>query len=254
MKNYATLLFGEKPTYLQASDKPRLAFEPVVTLLAVPVLMTLLWYFGRPPFFYKEIAQYFEGDPDVGIYAFYHLAGCSVLFRMVIPLLIIVLVFRKSPTQYGFRLRNTRGLLRIYLVLLAIMLPILVAVSYLPSFQAKYPLYSHAHRDLPHFLLYEFSYFLVFLSGESFWRGFIIFSLKPHFGYYSLGIMAMPYCMIHFGKPFPEAMGAILTAFVLGYLALRHNSFWLGVGIHFTVGFLMDTLALWQKGLLAPMF
>ena len=56
--------------------------------------------------------------------------------------------------------------------------------------------------------------------------------------------------MIHHGKPMPEAMGALITACVLGYLALKHRSFWLGVALHFTVAITMDLLALWRKGLL----
>ena len=256
---FYVLLDWLAPATHRRDDEPnkelkKLDFRVVVTLLAIPVLLTLLWYYGRPPYFNREIAEYFKGNPDVKLYSYYYLAASSVLYRMILPLVIITLVFRDSPSNYGFKLKGTGGLLRVYLVLLGLMIPILIAASYMPSFQKKYPLYHFAHQDLTHFLLYELSYFFVFLSGESFWRGFIIFSLKPKFGYYSLAIMAIPYCMIHFGKPVPETMGAIITAFVLGYLALRHGSFWLGVGIHFTIAFSMDLLALWQKGQLFPMF
>jgi len=76
----------------------------------------------------------------------------------------------------------------------------------------------------------------------------MVFGLAPKFGLYAVFIMAIPYSMVHFGKPFPEALGAILTGVVLGFLALKHRSFWLGIALHSTIGFTMDVLCLWRKG------
>jgi hypothetical protein len=35
---------------------------------------------------------------------------------------------------------------------------------------------------------------------------------------------------------------------VLGYLALRHRSFWLGAATHWAVAITMDVMALWARG------
>ena len=74
----------------------------------------------------------------------------------------------------------------------------------------------------------ELFYGLLFVSGESFWRGYVIFGLREKYGYSGVPIMIVPYVMSHYGKPFFETMGAIIAGGVLGCLALRHNNFWLG--------------------------
>jgi membrane protease YdiL (CAAX protease family) len=56
--------------------------------------------------------------------------------------------------------------------------------------------------------------------------------------------MIVPYCMIHYGKPLPETLGAIVAGLVLGTLALRTRSIWGGVLIHIGVALTMDMLAL----------
>ncbi|HOI11139.1 MAG TPA: CPBP family intramembrane metalloprotease, partial [Myxococcota bacterium] len=89
----------------------------------------------------------------------------------------------------------------------------------------------------------------VFVSGESFWRGYILFGLYRHIGYLAIPVMVIPYVMVHFGKPWPETFGAILTGCVLGFLAIRHRSFWLGVAVHYAAAISMDLLAIHQRGL-----
>ncbi len=238
-------------------EAPSLAWKPVIILVSTAVLLALLWYYGRPPFYRKAIGPYFTAqgiEPVlVELYGYFYLAASSIVTRMLAPLAIILFVFKQRPRDYGYRVRGTRNLGVIYLGLLAVMLPVLYFASADPVFQQKYPLYDYAGESLGIFVAYELSYVLVFLSGESFWRGFMIFGLAPRFGLYSLAIMAIPYSMVHFGKPFPEALGAILTGLVLGYLALRHRSFWLGVALHSSIGFTMDVLCLWRKGMLGPL-
>ncbi len=234
-----------------------LRFRPVVALLTTAVVLSALWYWGRLPFYRAVIQPTFfpEVEPTLAeLYGYYYLAFSSILTRMIIPLGIILLVFRDHPRNFGFRLRGTKSLAKIYVVLLAGMLPLMVLASGMASFQAKYPLYDYAHHSLWHLLVYEVAYVLVFLSGEAFWRGFLIFSLAPVFGLYSLLIMAIPYAMIHFGKPFPESMGAIAAGVILGAIALKHRSFWFGVALHASIGVGMDLLCLWRKGELLTLF
>ena len=54
--------------------------------------------------------------------------------------------------------------------------------------------------------------------------------------------------MIHFGKPFPETVGAIVAGLVLGTMALRSKSIIPGICVHFTIAIGMDLLSLWQQG------
>jgi membrane protease YdiL (CAAX protease family) len=76
----------------------------------------------------------------------------------------------------------------------------------------------------------------------------MVHGLKEKFGFYSIFVMMVPYCMIHFQKPMPETIGAILAGIILGALSLKSRSIWLGVAIHYSVAITMDIAALYQKG------
>jgi membrane protease YdiL (CAAX protease family) len=78
----------------------------------------------------------------------------------------------------------------------------------------------------------------------------MVHGLKKRFGFYSIIIMTIPYCMIHFGKPMPETIAAIFAGLILGTFSMKSNSIWLGIAIHYSVAITMDLSALWQKGLL----
>jgi len=54
--------------------------------------------------------------------------------------------------------------------------------------------------------------------------------------------------MIHYYKPFPEALGAIGAGLVLGVLAWRTGTIIYGWFLHYAVALSMDLLALWQTG------
>jgi membrane protease YdiL (CAAX protease family) len=235
---------------------PLLDRKTIIVLLSVSVLLTFFWYYGRLPFFHKFwVPRFFADEPRemVELYAHFYLSISSIIFRMLLPLLLILFVLRERPRDYGYRVRGTLGLFKIYLFLLAVMLPLLFIASGMESFQAKYPLNKTAANSLGLFLTYELSYIFVFVSGEAFWRGYIVNGLAPKFGLYALPVMAIPYAMVHFGKPFPESLGAILAGIVLGYIALKHRSFWFGIALHATIAVSMDLLVLWRKGQLWPL-
>jgi membrane protease YdiL (CAAX protease family) len=65
-------------------------------------------------------------------------------------------------------------------------------------------------------------------------------------GSHAIFAMVVPYCMIHYGKPFPETMGAIVAGIVLGTLAMKTRSIWSGFLIHVSVAISMDVAALMQ--------
>ena len=55
------------------------------------------------------------------------------------------------------------------------------------------------------FLTWEAMYFAQFFALEMFFRGFWLGVLRRSFGSGAIFVMAVPYCMIHFGKPYLEA-------------------------------------------------
>ncbi len=78
--------------------------------------------------------------------------------------------------------------------------------------------------------------------------------LARRFGILGVAIMTVPYTMIHFGKPAPEAFAAIIAGLALGYLALRSKSFVPGIFLHVSVAITMDMLVLWRLGALGNVF
>ena len=223
----------------------------VGVLLLTSVLLTLFYYYARPGFYHRHLDDTVLGalgladSPFEGVVAYWYWAFAAVLLRVVVPLVAILAWFRESPRDYGFRMWE-RGHGWPYLLLYLVMLPVLVGVSFTESFQGKYPFYDAAGESWLHFALYEPTYLLQFVALEAFFRGFLVFALFKRFGYHGVVIMTVPYCMIHFGKPAPEAIGAILAGLLLGYMALKSKSWIPGALLHWGVGITMDLLCILQ--------
>lgn len=220
------------------------------TMLLMCVLLTMYYTYGSTRFFRRSLAptvsQWFDAGEFTSLLPYGYWASMSVLIRVLIPLACIVLVFRESPKDYGFRMWE-KGHGKIYAGLYLLMLPLLIGVSFLPSFQSKYPFYSQASESWIHFLSYELAYGVQFAALESFFRGFVIFALFRRFGFHAVVIMTIPYCMIHFGKPLPETLGSIIAGLALGYMALKSKSWLPGALLHWSIGFTMDVLCLGHK-------
>jgi membrane protease YdiL (CAAX protease family) len=132
----------------------------------------------------------------------------------------------------------------IYGLFLGCVLPAMWMVSRQPDFGTYYPFYKQASRSWFDFLAWEAMYFVQFFALEMFFRGFWLGALRRSFGSGAIFAMAVPYCMIHYGKPYLEANGAIVAGIALGSLSMRTKSIYQGFLVHITVAGLMDWLAL----------
>jgi membrane protease YdiL (CAAX protease family) len=179
--------------------------------------------------------------------------GARVVFYILVPIGTL-LALGRNPLDFGLRLQRVRQHAPLYLLLALIMLPIVVAASFTAAFQRYYPFYAYAGESLSGFVRWEALYALQFVALEFFFRGFMLFALARYIGVYSIFVMVIPYCMIHFGKPFAEVLAAIPAGIVLGALALRTRSIWPGALLHIAVGWAMDALSLWQQQKLLRLF
>ena len=170
-------------------------------------------------------------------------------FYFIVPALAIKFLFKENLRDYGLRWKGAFKDYWLYIVMLCVMIPLVAFFSTTASFQARYPFYdlSPGEKLYPNFWMWEALYFLQFFALEFFFRGFMTHGLKKRFGFYSVFVMTIPYCMIHFGKPLPETLAAIAAGIVLGTLSLKSRSILLGVCIHYSVGLMMDLAALWHK-------
>jgi membrane protease YdiL (CAAX protease family) len=166
---------------------------------------------------------------------------------VLIPLLAIPLMPGVKLSDLGLSFKGFRDHIWLYLVLFCPVLVSVVIVSFRGDFSSYYPFYQNAH-GLHDLLIWELLYFAQFAALEFFFRGFMLHPLKRSMGAYSIFVMIVPYCMIHFGKPFLECFAAIIAGVVLGTLSLRTRSIWCGALIHMSVALTMDVAALVQTG------
>jgi membrane protease YdiL (CAAX protease family) len=117
-------------------------------------------------------------------------------------------------------------------------------VSLTPEFGNYYPFYKQCSRSWVDFLLWEGMYAAQFFGLEVFFRGFWLSGLRSTLGSGAIFAMCVPYCMIHYGKPYLEASGAIVAGIALGSLAMRTKSIYSGFLVHITVALSMDLLSL----------
>lgn len=253
-RDYILTFLGESRHELTTNGGAKIPLNgrDVAVIILSCVLLTLFYYYARPGFFNHKLEVHvvsalgLETSPYRSVLSYWYWSFSSLLLRVLIPITCIVWWFKESPREYGFRIwRKGHG--RLYLGMYLVMLPLLAAASFLPSFQQKYPFYDDAHKSLTHFLLYELAYGIQFASLEAFFRGFLIFALFKRLGYYGVLIMTIPYCMIHFSKPVPETLGAIVAGLVLGFMALNSRSWIPGALLHWSIGFTMDVLCILHK-------
>ncbi|MGB7068341.1 MAG: CPBP family intramembrane glutamic endopeptidase [Pyrinomonadaceae bacterium] len=177
----------------------------------------------------------------------------GLVFYFVIPVFVLKVIYKDRLSEYGLRSNLEPGFWKVFSQCLVVMIPLVYVMSLTAGFSAKYP-FLKIYADAPYlsltFLIWELIYFCQFLGLEFFFRGFLLHSLKPALGLYSIFAMTVPYCMIHFGKPMPETIAAIVAGVFLGWLSYKNGSIWLGLLLHCSVAFLMDALSLYNKGLL----
>ncbi len=175
------------------------------------------------------------------------------IFTMILPFFILYWIYdRNQKHLYG--LVPKKFDVKPYFTMLAIMLPLLVAASFLPSFLNQYPMYeasrAHVQLDVPEWITvlgYEISYGLNFVSIEFFFRGFLIIGMISLLGRGAVIPMASVYCFLHFGKPMGEAISSIFGGYILGVVAYETRGIWGGVIVHVGIAWLMELAAFTQK-------
>ena len=201
----------------------------------------------------KQLISFRNEAQDQQLFDLIYWTLCRFLFYLIIPLAVIRFILKKPSSEFGWkRSNNLKKDLKIFVGFFCFMLPLVYLVSTQDSFLMKYPFYRpiDASDIWPNLVIWELFYFLQFISLEFFFRGFMVHGLKEKVGDYSVLFMVIPYCMIHFQKPFLETIGAVFAGLILGYLSLRKGSIFTGIALHFSVAITMDILALYHLGFL----
>lgn len=170
-------------------------------------------------------------------------AIATTVLEMILPLLLIRLVHRRRIADHGWRLGGFLRHVWIYLGLYVVMIPVIYWASLRQDFIIRYPFVPAARTDFAVFLRWEALYVLQFFALESFFRGYLLFTLERSMGWNAIFVMAVPYCAIHWHKAPLECFAAIIAGVVLGGLALRFRSWYGGAVLHGLVAVTMDGLA-----------
>jgi len=248
-------------------------YRPAVLFTITALVLTLQYYFGGREFYADHIRPWLRSVEQAQalnpggwgrhvslrryneLYSYGWWTFTRVFGYVAIPFAAWKLCFpRDSLLDMGLRVRGLLKHAWIYLLCLGVVVPAVFIVASSPDFGSYYPFYRQSSRSWFDFLLWEAMYFAQFFALEVFFRGFWLSGLRSTLGSGAIFAMVVPYCMIHYDKPYLEAAGAVVAGIALGSLAMRTKSIYSGFLVHVAVALLMDVLALMNRGALPKVF
>ena len=244
----------------------RMDLRPFVALAMCAVILTLQEYYGGRGYFDQVIRPWLvrhqaSHPRAIKLLKYDELYGFAwwVIARVggysILPFAAWKLCFPEdSLLDMGLRTRGFFKHIWIYGTFLGVVIPLVFVVSRQPDFGSYYPFYKASSRSWWDFLSWEAMYFAQFFALEMFFRGFWLGAMRRSLGSGAIFTMVVPYCMIHYGKPFLEANGAIVAGIALGSVSMKTKSIYQGFLVHITVAGLMDWIALAQRHALPKMF
>ncbi len=145
---------------------------------------------------------------------------------LLVPLAVVLLVFRDDPRRYGLRLGDWRWGLGLLLVGLGLMTPIILALAGLDSFRLYYgtgttePIAIALANNL-----------VELLPAEFLLRGFLMFALWRRIGPLALVVSLVPFVLTHIGKPGIELWSTFIGGSIFAWLDWRTGSIlWSALG------------------------
>ena len=160
-----------------------------------------------------------------------------LVYFLVIPLVIIRYGFHDSVADYGFRVGDWRLGLKYTLILCAAAGPLLYLVTQLPGMQGYY----QQPAPGPWAILINNAVYL--LGWEFLFRGFMLFGLMQVIGPSAVLLQAVPFTLMHLGKPEIETLSCIFGGTLFGWVAWRTRSFFYPFLIHLFVSTLVMLVA-----------
>ena len=157
----------------------------------------------------------------------------ELIYYLLVPLAAGLLLFREKPWDYGIRFGRWKSSIILTAVCLATMALILYAAGKMPEFRSYY------HRDAIDWSELLLNTALYMFAWEFLFRGYMLFGLEKSIGKGAIFVQAIPFVLLHLGKPFLETLFCIPGGFILGYVAYRTRSFLPCFIIHFGIYIMM---------------
>lgn len=165
----------------------------------------------------------------------HRITGTKAYDRMVlyfvIPMAVILLLFRDRPADYGFQIGNWRKGLMWTAIGCALMAVVLWFVARTPAMERYYT------AKAPDNTLYLIYITAVDLFGWEFiWRGFMLFAFARAFGPgAAIWLQAIPFAFMHLGKPEMETFTTLFGGVGFGFIAWQSQSFFYPFLIHWFI-------------------
>lgn len=213
--------------------------QTVVVLLFSIVAVIVQMNLGSRTYFRNEISPVL-GMESSGMASWTWWFVVQGILGFVLPVLILRFAFKQSAVQMGLG----KGDWRFASIVAGIYLPIVLVGTWILSdgaeFQSNYPHYGPAATSWSVFAMYEAVFIFYWMGWEYLWRGFVLFGTARVFGVYAIFIQTVPFAILHYEKPLPEALLSIIGGVALGALVWRSRSFWIAVPIHAVQMILID--------------
>ncbi len=218
--------------------------KPTVILLSATILLAAHRHFGTPAFWDSHAP--FPGGIEGPLVMF---LSAFVLLG-VIPLAIVLRGFHERLHDYGLQLGDWRLGLR----LIAILFPLICVLMLLPAVRNPeirlfYPMAPDIAGSASGFATLEIPRTLLFYTAwEFFFRGFLLFGLRPILGdWIAICVQVVPSTLWHIGLASGELFAAIAAGLLFGVMALRTRSIIWPIILHALIGIALDVMILLDR-------
>ncbi|MDR1592415.1 MAG: CPBP family intramembrane metalloprotease [Prevotellaceae bacterium] len=235
--------------------------------VAIPVLLLQKQYsiLRNPRFYIKIVAILVVYGVAIGYLEHYEwelptlmpstrafLLRCFSQLKVACFMLIPIIIMKKTIDRqvhglYGLSLNAQY--IKGYLLLLAVMLPALIATSFTPDFLQAYPQFRPWRYQEPfgmpvwlYTTLFETSYAVDFVMVELLFRGVLVLGMVSLLGHRAILPMVALYVSIHYGKPPLETLSSMFGGYILGALAYQTKHIWGGVFVHIGIALTMEIM------------
>lgn len=216
---------------------PRRNWKPTILLLLPSFLVAIHRIFGSMEFSHQFFPQ------GSNLHAAFYMFASSFFLMGILPLGIILFVFREDPKEYGLRV----GDWKFGIFSLLVLFPLIAGILLYPASQIQemrnfYPFDKGAGVSTVAFLRLEIPRgLLYYTSWEFFFRGFMLFGLRKIVGdWNAICIQTLPSTLWHIGMPTGEVFASIFGGILFGLLSIRTRSILWPFLLHFLIGVGMD--------------
>lgn len=157
----------------------------------------------------------------------------AVFLFGLIPIFLLVFVFRNNPSVYGFEMKNS--LITLIVILATALVAILISwiTSSSKENLATYPQIREKEWNISLLILSALSWIAYLLAYEFMYRGFLLFACYHAFGVWpAIIINTSLYSLTHLVKNKREGLGAFFIGIILCMLVLYIGSLWVAFYIH----------------------